>query len=758
MTYPHGGASQIWRDGVGVPYNPLKPQIRDWAGAVEASVGYKTLQEMNGLAAGALSEGVLVRVAGSLFSVAPVSATDHHHQTLGGLKLYDLTPLHEAANLRQRKQYEPFTGFDDGTTDTQIFPGSRLPVQGICRLTVNGVEYDFIAVRDDSGGSAERFRIVQYQVGVSAAVAQSEILDLAHCQDLSGSVNGSTVTLYCQMGDGVDKGKGLSVVDWKGAATTQSDVATYQLFGSSGSGHRRESYKGSTVGVHGDKVVLLANDTKTPVDDTGHTLWVFSLAEILAAVDPLELAPIIGPIPISIGREEGQNTLQGCDVHEDHFRLLRGFINPRQRKAVQFFDYRGNHLRTLEYACSLNDFTAAELGQHPTYETLITIESEGITSDSLGRVIVICQEEWRVTGDVVSWEGKNFTPRRSSVTSSPDKSDDWVEVTAAASGPWVPGTYNWGGNYTRRAKPIHVIDKPLASGADDKLGSEEWFAASPVLVKGGQGAVDLQTILGQDFLIGGFAGAVRLMRRLMGYYNGFVLRLFDSREGSDNDAYGSISSNRADGRGIMEIRASGTLDRGAGINLYDKDDATHPGRIRGWGTKVDGTAVEAMSFDPDAERFDVLPGVFRCIGTLGARVAHTGDTLESTLHTLTVPGGAMGPNGCLRIHVQTGQTNNGNNKTLKVKLNGTEIINTTAGVSNSAGTSRLTHIYNTGSPTAQAVQGPSASADPGETGVAVTTLAVDTNQDFDITFTATLSNSADELALEGCVVEVCYVA
>lgn len=38
MTYPHGGASQIWRDGDGGSHNPEKGQIRDWGAAVESGI------------------------------------------------------------------------------------------------------------------------------------------------------------------------------------------------------------------------------------------------------------------------------------------------------------------------------------------------------------------------------------------------------------------------------------------------------------------------------------------------------------------------------------------------------------------------------------------------------------------------------------------------------------------------------------------------------------------------------------------------
>ena len=38
MTYPHGGASEIWRDGTGGAHNPQKGEIRDWGGDVEGRI------------------------------------------------------------------------------------------------------------------------------------------------------------------------------------------------------------------------------------------------------------------------------------------------------------------------------------------------------------------------------------------------------------------------------------------------------------------------------------------------------------------------------------------------------------------------------------------------------------------------------------------------------------------------------------------------------------------------------------------------
>lgn len=38
VTWPHGGAAQIWRDGTPTPHNPDKAEVRDWGSTVEAEI------------------------------------------------------------------------------------------------------------------------------------------------------------------------------------------------------------------------------------------------------------------------------------------------------------------------------------------------------------------------------------------------------------------------------------------------------------------------------------------------------------------------------------------------------------------------------------------------------------------------------------------------------------------------------------------------------------------------------------------------
>lgn len=662
--------------------------------------------------------------------------------------------------LRQSKQYEPFNGFDNGTTDTQIFPGSRLPPQGICRLTVSGVEYDFIALRDDSGGSSpERFRIVKYTVGTAANVEFSGILDINHCQDLSGTVSGSNVTLYAQMSDGNGDSKGVSVIDWQGALTAQSDVTAIQLFGSTGSGHRFERYTGATVGVGGGRLILLANDIKSGQDDTGHTYIAYDLAAVIAASTPLDLEPIAGPLPIRIGTGDGQNTLQGCDVLDDHFRLYRGFVNPRQRKLIQFWDFQGNLFNSVEAAVSLNDYTNAQLGEDGTLGAIRTVEPEGLTHDSQGRAVLLTYEEWHDIDDVRSWEGKNFTPRRGSVTSAPSASDDWVETSATADGAWVAGTYTGnGGNYTRRQNVIHVVGAPLASGADKPLGNPAQFVPSNASLVAGSNGTASSVDYGQDYTVSAMLGAVGKARTLFEHGSEFILRLFDAREGSDNTKQSSISVTRRPANSMLNLRAEDALANGAGMQLRGLDGSSRLGEFRLWSTKANQDVVEAMAYSAEDDVWPYLRNIPQTVASTGVKAAVTGTTGEATLATVTIPAGLMGPNGWLRITTNLTMTNNGNNKTFKIKLGGSELTNTTGGVTNSAASNRIITVVNRNDVASQAVHAPSANSTQGETDGASTTLSINSDADMTLLFTGDLADAGDELALEGYTVEICYVA
>lgn len=149
---------------------------------------------------------------------------------------------------------------------------------------------------------------------------------------------------------------------------------------------------------------------------------------------------------------------------------------------------------------------------------------------------------------------------------------------------------------------------------------------------------------------------------------------------------------------------------------------------------------------------------WRVLAKSAVAVSHTGDTNETTLATITVPAGAMGPNGFITVRTQWSYTNSANTKTLRVKFGGTTLIapapTTTASLRQSI------EIFNRDSASSQMITPNSTNTASayGATTTAVGTAAINTANAADIVLTAQLANSGETATLESYVVELCYGA
>jgi hypothetical protein len=153
-----------------------------------------------------------------------------------------------------------------------------------------------------------------------------------------------------------------------------------------------------------------------------------------------------------------------------------------------------------------------------------------------------------------------------------------------------------------------------------------------------------------------------------------------------------------------------------------------------------------------------LPGVWRVIANSGVQVPHTGDTAETTLATVTVPAGAMGANGAVRIWALYSWTNDGSNKTPRIRWNGvggTIVHGFTATTTN--GEQAMVIIRNRNSASSQITQ-IAAYAGIGNMSTSLITDTVNTASAVDIVFRGTLGDSTDTIAIEGYTVEVLYAA
>lgn len=128
--------------------------------------------------------------------------------------------------------------------------------------------------------------------------------------------------------------------------------------------------------------------------------------------------------------------------------------------------------------------------------------------------------------------------------------------------------------------------------------------------------------------------------------------------------------------------------------------------------------------------------------------SHTGNTNETALATITIPAGALALNGILRVTCLFGGTNNGNNKTLRVRLSGiagtaffTNVFTTAVGISS------IVHIANRNSASSQVGHAIGISG-------AFATGAINTAVAQDLVISGQLANGADTISLEARIVEI----
>lgn len=136
----------------------------------------------------------------------------------------------------------------------------------------------------------------------------------------------------------------------------------------------------------------------------------------------------------------------------------------------------------------------------------------------------------------------------------------------------------------------------------------------------------------------------------------------------------------------------------------------------------------------------------RVVAQIGVAVSHTGTTTETTLATITVPGGALGANGQLIIETLWSGTSSANNKILGVKVGATSLLAAT--VTTGSTFSHHIRIANRNSVSSQIANTPFSTTGYGPNSNAPVSMAVNTNADWTLTITGQLGLATETVALE----------
>lgn len=172
--------------------------------------------------------------------------------------------------------------------------------------------------------------------------------------------------------------------------------------------------------------------------------------------------------------------------------------------------------------------------------------------------------------------------------------------------------------------------------------------------------------------------------------------------------------------------------------------------VRGLGTSADAAGFRT------AIGLGTLATQSGTFFTSGTAASVTGTTTETTLATITIPAGAMGPNGQVEIIPLFSFTSSANNKTVKATFGGTTYYSQV--YTANTGIQPIIRITNRNSASSQ-VGAPSASAN-GLNGftTAMTTSTVNTGSSVTVTITGTLANTGETITLESYLVRVTYGA
>jgi Protein of unknown function (DUF2793) len=166
-------------------------------------------------------------------------------------------------------------------------------------------------------------------------------------------------------------------------------------------------------------------------------------------------------------------------------------------------------------------------------------------------------------------------------------------------------------------------------------------------------------------------------------------------------------------------------------------------------------AGRALLDDADARAQCATLGTWRVLAASAVASAHTGDTLEAALATVSLPGGAMGANGVLRITAMWSYTNSANAKTPRMRLGGTSgtiVFGPSVTTTGSLLVQRL--IQNRNAQNSQVMLGSANSNSYAASTGAPLTTSVDLSTTQDLVFSGQLANSGETITLESHLVEV----
>lgn len=482
----------------------------------------------------------------------------------------------------QAKMLEPFFGWNNGTTDTSIFAGARNALQGVS-IVGHGDSTDVfmtIRVSGSSWQTSERCRIVRTSMREDGAVVNnlewSTPINIAHGYDIGvHRVNGETYIYSSQTVQtgmiGTNGGKGYSKTKWRGTATNQSDVVSYALWGQPGSGHPYELYNRAGVTVSSDGRYLLMAPAPA-LYAANRELFVYDLIAVEKMANKLDARPLY-KFELPSTTAQGSNVLQGLTCNGSEIAVVLGGTDPFGERYIITLRLDGTVKSKITFDGATAAYGLNGLLNNPTHGFPWRFEPEGICHYKDGYVVTI-SEGWLATAPVVSRKGKNWAciSASSTVGVPPSNGSYWVRTTKPATrGEWdKTADYANDAAFSNERKTLYYVGPsgmyPLETGTSNGIADTPDLA----MVSTGQGAN--ATSVGfqyrSSYTIKARSDREDLSYNAMEYDTSSRFKLYDQRDDSDNNIFGSIQGNYLSDLKALIIRGEGTTTGSSAMVRY----------------------------------------------------------------------------------------------------------------------------------------------------------------------------------------------
>lgn len=499
-----------------------------------------------------------------------------------------------------RKIMEPFYGFNNGTTNTEIYSGAQFAPQGLAyhRDPVTGVQRMFISQSVGAGadwGPDEYVRITEFLMredgGVQNNTQFTPELRSSHAHLSALTDTDGKLYMYqswrapigtVDLNAGV--GKGWSKMEWKGTGNVDADIVNYQVWGNPGSGHPYQYFgKGCTQVSQDGKYMIIIGINYSP-SSGGRTLFIYDRKQVEAMADPLLAEPIYASKPLDNFAADGETAYQGETSDGRYIYVTWGSGSVFGRRGISIYELTGEKIRDIYFEGPSEQYTDAELMYHPTLGQATAFEPEGLTIRG-DEIFVTFTDFFRTSPDVVTFEGVKYANLQGgNVGQQPDSDQLHWKITSAAAtlGAWNPATVYNVGNTTKRSKIIYSI-RPTQGAPDEMPCSSKYVYPYSIAQFPGNASilVNASHDLGSTWRVCSHIVPTDIYRTSFDYRYGYTFAVFDQRTGSDNTVRAALRMSTTDGSHVASvIGGDGTSAGGPSLNLFPATSPSNPGSAR----------------------------------------------------------------------------------------------------------------------------------------------------------------------------------